>query len=292
MLLGSLSLFSTLYAYARLACDRASSSALAPRAWTLTRGAPPQASNFQNLGTALLNLGNTEGGTVEAVQLYLHALACFRLALAELGGGDGSAEVVENIEAVEGNCRQRYNWRCEDMPEAAMQASALAEKGRLAHVGALLAPHMAATAPVGASTSAARKTARGRKDGSKKSVAPMEDKKAAVPMDEDDDDEDEGDEDEEDGEDEEDEEDEVMVGKDRAGPVGKPAHQSATKQQKTPAKATPGTNAGSAAKRWPMASPRGGAYVFSCLACVHARVRRVRTRGLSTTGAARPAGVC
>jgi hypothetical protein len=125
--------------------DRASSSARAPRAWTLTRGAPTQAENFQNLGTALLNLGNTEGGTVEAVQLYIHALACFRLALAELGGGDGSAEVVENIEIVERNCRRRYHRLCEDTPEAAMQASTLAETGRLALVGALLAPHMSAT---------------------------------------------------------------------------------------------------------------------------------------------------
>jgi hypothetical protein len=106
--------------------DRASSSARAPRAWTLTRGAPPQAENFQNLGTALLNLGNTEGGAVEAVQLYLHALACFRLALAELGGGDGSAEIVQNIEEVESNCRRRYNRLCEDTPEAAMQASHMA----------------------------------------------------------------------------------------------------------------------------------------------------------------------
>lgn len=218
------------------------------------------------------------------------ALACFRLALAELGGGDGSAEVVKNIEAVESNCRQRYNGLCEDMPEASMQAPALAEKGRLAHVGALLAPHLAATAPVGASTSAARKTARGRKDGGRKAVVPMENIKAAVPMeDEDDDDEDEGDEDE-------DEEDEEVVGKDRAAPAGNPAPQSATQQQKTPAKAMPGTNAGkdagSAARRSPVASLRGGACVFSCLACAHARAGGVRTRGLSTTGAARPAGVC
>lgn len=176
---------------------------------------------------------------MEAVQLYLHALACFRLALAELGGGDASAEVVENIEAVESNCRRRYNWLCEDMPEAAMQASALAEKGRLARVGALLAPHMAATALVGASTSAARKPARGRKDGGKKAVAPMEDKREVAPM-----------------------EEEAMVGKDRAAPAGKPAPQSVTKQQKTPATATPGTNAGSAAKRSPIASPRGGACCF------------------------------
>jgi hypothetical protein len=202
---------------------------------------------------------------VEAVQLYLHALACFRLALAELGGGDASAEVVENIEAVESNCRRRYNWLCEDMPEAAMQASALAEKGRLARVGALLAPHMAATALVGASTSAARKTARGRKDGGKKAVAPMEDKREVAPMeeeeedDDDDDDDDEGDEDEDD---DEEEQEEAMVGKDRAAPAGKPAPQSVTKQQKTPATATPGTNAGSAAKRSPIASPRGGACCF------------------------------
>jgi hypothetical protein len=125
--------------------DRASSSSRALHAWTLTRGAPTQAGNFQNLGTALLNLGNTEGGTVEAVQLYIHALACFRLALAELGGGDGSAEVVKNIQVVESNCRRRYNRLCEDMPEAALQASTLAEAGRMALVGALLAPHIAAT---------------------------------------------------------------------------------------------------------------------------------------------------
>ena len=224
---------------------------------------------------------------MEAVQLYLHALACFRLALAELGGGDASAEVVENIEAVESNCRRRYNWLCEDMPEAAMQASALAEKGRLARVGALLAPPLAATAHVGASTSAARKTARGRKDGGKKAVAPMEDKREVAPMeeeeedDDDDDDDDEGDEDEDDEEeeeeddddddddegdededDDEEEEEEAMVGKDRAAPAGKPAPQSVTKQQKTPATATPGTNAGSAAKRSPIASPRGGACCF------------------------------
>jgi hypothetical protein len=55
---------------------------------------------------------------VEAVQLYLHALACFRLALAELGDGDASAEVVENIEAVESNCRRRYNRLCENMSAA------------------------------------------------------------------------------------------------------------------------------------------------------------------------------
>ena len=189
--------------------------------------------------------------------MYLHALACFRLALAEQGGV--SAEVVENIEVVESNCRKRYNLLCEDMPEATMQASTLAETGPLAHVGAILAPHMAATTPGGASTSAARKTARGRKDGGKKAAAPMEDKKAAVTMENEDEDEDEDDE-----EDEEDEEEqEEMVGEYRAAPGGKSPPRSATKQQKTPAKATPVTNAGkdagSAAKRSLMASSRGGA---------------------------------
>jgi len=220
----------------------------------------PQAGSFQNLGTALLNLGNTEGGAVEAVQMYLHALACFRLALAEHGGV--SAEVVENIEVVESNCRKRYNLLCEDMPEAAMQASTLAETGPLAHVGAILAPHMAATTPGGASTSAARKTARGRKDGAKKAAAPMEDKKAAVTMENEDEDEDE-DEDDEDDDEEDEEEQEEMVGEYRAAPAGKSPPRSATKQQKTPAKATPVTNAGkdagSAAKRSLMASSRGGA---------------------------------
>ena len=272
----------------------------------------PQAGSFQNLGTALLNLGNTEGGAVEAVQMYLHALACFRLALAEHGGV--SAEVVENIEVVESNCRKRYNLLCEDMPEAAMQASTLAETGPLAHVGAILAPHMAATTPGGASTSAARKTARGRKDGGKKAAAPMEDKKAlyaalcenfpcdpnmkmvegvseiasqlgvtedqlkgktmmekllvlrdaagismaqqaAVTMENEDEDEDEDEEDEE--------EQEEMEGEYRAAPADKSPPRSATKQQKTPAKATPVTNAGkdagSASKRSLMASSRGGA---------------------------------
>jgi hypothetical protein len=93
----------------------------------------------------------------------------------------------------------------------------------------------------------------------------MEDKREVAPMeeeeedDDDDDDDDEGDEDEDD---DEEEEEEAMVGKDRAAPAGKPAPQSVTKQQKTPATATPGTNAGSAAKRSPIASPRGGACCF------------------------------
>jgi hypothetical protein len=116
---------------------------------------------------------------------------------------------------------------------------------------------------------------------------PQSGKKAPVAMEEDDDDdeeddedegdEDEGDEDEDDdqeGEDDDDEdedddeEEEEQVGKKRAAPAGKPAPQSATKQQKTPAKATPGKvagkDAGSAAKSSPMASPRGGVCVFYC----------------------------
>lgn len=119
---------------------------------------------------------------------------------------------------------------------------------------------------------------------------PQSGKKAPAAMEEDDDDdeeddedegdEDEGDEDEDDDEegedddeDEDDEEEEEEVGKKRAAPAGKPAPQSATKQQKTPAKATPGKDAGSAAKSSPMASPRGGACVYLFL-FFHARDAR------------------
>jgi len=61
-----------------------------------------------------------------------------------------------------------------------------------------------------------------------------------------DDEDDEDDDDEED--DDEEEEEEEQVGKKRAAPAGKPTPQSATKQQKTPAKATPGKDAG---RQWP-----------------------------------------
>ena len=65
------------------------------------------------------------------------------------------------------------------------------------------------------------------------------------------------------GSNEKQEEQEEMVGEYRAAPGGKSPPRSATKQQKTPAKATPVTNAGkdagSASKRSLMASSRGGA---------------------------------
>jgi len=107
------------------------------------RTRPRQAANLENLGTALLNLGNAAGGA-EAVQLYVHARACFRLALAQLGGGAGGGGVEGNLGAVEGNCRRRYRRLCEELPEAHASfraGTALAEDGPLAHVSALLLAH-------------------------------------------------------------------------------------------------------------------------------------------------------
>ena len=75
-------------------------------------------------------MGNAAGG-VEAVQLYVHARACFHLALAQLGGGGrAGGGVAENLGAVESNCRRRYRRLCEELPEARRVAAAAAGADR------------------------------------------------------------------------------------------------------------------------------------------------------------------